>query len=1288
MKVHSAGSILSYVQGLAGIALMVAAIAAYPRDGQAQAAAGTVDLLATPPEITSSVAPNIVVTFDDSGSMGFHFMPDEVPYLNRRWHDNQNGLTGLGIRDDQSVFANNDYSFGYATNPDRPIPYLCAAVIDPSVTDPSNPRSFSINGVYYNPNLVYKVPLQSDGITPFPTPQFTRAWNNGIARNRPTSPLSAASNILVSESCVGSFPNYSNANCPQRVTHGNRDLSNANFCGQTGAGYFRLNSNVTLNVDAQNSITNPATLYLAANWEWVPLPADQQTNFAIWWSYYHTRYLSLVSAMSLAFGRFDDTVRVAFQNMNANRIGSGTTIDKFAGSVRTNFYTSLFASPVGGGTPTLDSTIRVGEFFRRTGSALTNPYWDATLGIELSCRQNYHFLATDGFWNQNPPSTLTPRDHETQALPDGRQFNVSNAESKIMWNEVSTSAVTLADITWKYWATDLRNLANRVPPYLPDRSTDLFAPFTPVGNLLNDPEVYWNPANNPASWQHMVNFMISFGVSGEIPQTDSNYLTLRRGNLAWPQTLRNTTPNVDDMWHAAINSRGKAFSASNPDDLIAAISEVVSSILARRGASTAVSVSLPIITDGTTGYSAGYDSADWSGFVTRNRLDPTTAQPLEVLWDAGCLLNGGDCSSTGQTIPAARAPNSRQIFTSSGTPGSGTPFRWANLTTLHKSRLNVAPDTIRLDISPTSFTSDTFGPNRVDYVRGSRVNESTLSPRLRARGSVMGAVIRGQPIYVSSPTSGHRDTFPIGSPEQLAAAADGGYAVFQNTWVARSPTLYVAANDGMLHAFNARTGVERFAYVPNTVIDNYRLTKSTQAQSGLTSSVDDKPLVYDAFVNNRWRTLLVGSLRLGGRGIYALDVTNPEGISETSASSAALWEFSNVAPASGGIDNDCQQGARFCSSLGYTYESVNLARIRYQDKWVALVSSGYFPVDPLDPASREAAASRTSLLVIDLNTGTLIRELRTSTAPQTATSSYGLSQPIVYDFGLDQINDIALAGDLAGNLWRFDISSADPAQWKVDLIFRTYGNGGATAAGAEPIASAPIPMADPVTGSAIYVFGSGKFIGTPDRSPAIPIQSFYGIRDYGTCSASNPDACAKYPISVNQLVSQTMTQDANFVRRITSTNSVPAAQRGWRIALNIPGEPGERSGGPGFPFYSSNQILLRSIIPKGTDPCDPGASYGLMVVNAANGQANVDPNQSIPSRIVGGIVRTSTPPGDPVTIRGGGAVLIPGVPPCPPNTICDPATPGANANQAITAATGGADAIWARASWRELLDRM
>jgi type IV pilus assembly protein PilY1 len=1260
---------------IGAIALM--AMVAHAPSAHAQAVAGTVDLLPTPPEITASVAPNIVVTFDDSGSMGFHFMPDEVPFYNRRWHNTTGGVTGLGIRDDQSVYANNTYNYSA-------IPYLCAAVIDPSVTDPANARSFSINGVYYNPNIVYQVPLKNDGVTPFPTPSFRNAWNNGIRRNRPDSPASAASNVIISTADTN------------RNKDGNRDLATANFCGQTGAGYFKLKAGVALTVNAQRIITNPADLYLPANWEWVPLPASQQTNFAIWWSYYHTRYLAQVSALSRAFAPFDDGVRVAFQNMNNNRLDSATTIDSFQGAVRNAFYKELFASPVGGGTPTLTSTIRVGEFFTRSGSNLTNPYWDPNAGpngngMELSCRQNFHFLTTDGFWNQTPPGSLSPQDHITQALPDGRSLTVGDAESKIFWNDADTSTVTLADIAWKYWATDLRTLDDRVPTFIPDRSTDLFAPFTlpAAANPLSDKEIYWNPANNPATWQHMVNFMISFGADGDIPQNDTNYRSLRSGALSWPRTAANTTPNVDDLWHAALNSRGQAFSASNPNELIAAMTRIVSNILSRRGSSTAASVSLPIITDGTSGYSAGYDTSDWSGSVTRVNLDPETGARLGVRWDAGCILTGGNCASTNQSGLPVRDPDSRVIFTADGLPGTGRAFRYGDLSTQQKLRLNVDPSTIRLDLG--TWAIDTAGPQRVDYIRGVRTNETTGTPLMRVRNSVLGSVIRGQPVYVSSPTTGYDDIFPDGSPEAIAQSAGYSYAAFQNQYVNRRPTLYVAANDGMLHAFDAANGSELFAYVPNAVIENFRLTKGTEFESGFTPSVDDKPVTGDAFINGSWKTLLLGSLRLGGRGIYALDITRatePSTATESSEKVKALWEFTNVPPA-GVVSADCTPGGRHCTSLGYTYESVNVARIKYQDKWVALVSSGYFPKDALDPASRETAASRTSLLIIDLATGTLIKEIRTSTAPQSAIASFGLSQPIPYDFGGDQVSEVVVAGDLAGNLWRFDLSSDNPANWKVDLMFRSYGNGGAAATGDQPISSGAVAMSDPLTRGPIWVFGTGKYIGLPDRTPTIPEQAFYGIRDYGTCDASNPTACARYPIQVGQLVDQTLVQDGSGVRKITTSNTVPDTKRGWRIRLNLSQELGERSFTIPFAFFSTNQVLLRTIIPKGVDPCDPGARYGLMVVRASDGTATVDPNDPAPSREVGGVLGSSTPPGNPVTVRGGGRTIIPGVPPpedCAPN--CSAATLALNrVINALSTALSAANPPWHRGAWREILDQ-
>jgi type IV pilus assembly protein PilY1 len=1077
------------------------------------------------------------------------------------------------------------------------------------------------------------------------------------------------------------------------------------------AGYYRLKDSVNLTEDSFGRITTPtSTIYDKDNWEFVPLPISQRQNFANWYSYYRTRTNSAATAMSRAFAPFDENIRLAWQNLgnNANSstadapvlVRQSTPIYKFKdepvnSNVRSRFYDWLFQIPANGGTPNMAASNRVGEYFTGAGGAVdTNPYWDRDLNRELSCRQNFQINMSDGFWNGGNPDvggTAGNRRYLNSGvtLPDGRAYSTGDVQSSL-FHKYSTSGTadlpTMADTMFHYWATDLRpdfaaaaSTRLKVPPFIPDRTTNLFG--TPIGagqDPRDNKEVYWNPANDPASWPHLVSFNISFGLDGNLPNTPEVYDALRRGNsstLAWEYPVVGTDDGrkLDDFWHAALVSRGRFLSAKNPEQLITALQEIIASIVARRGASTAVSVSLPIITDGTTGYTAGYDTSDWAGFVTRNTLDGTTGATVAIQWDAGCKLTGGACASTNQTGLPVRDPDTRNIVTSNGTPGTAHAFRWTNLSARQQQRLNVDPSTIRLDLG--TWTADTFGPQRVDYVRGSRVNESTASPRFRQRSSLLGAVIRGQPVYVSTPISGHRDNFPTGSPEDLGTS----YAVFQNAQASRTPHIYVAANDGMLHSFRASDGYEQFAYVPNAVIENFRLTKSTQFESGFTPTVDDKPIVYDAYLGGSWKTVLISPLRLGARGVYALDITNPTNVQP-------MWEFTDVAPA-GDTAVDCAQGARRCSSLGYTYESVNLARIKYQDKWVALVSSGYFPKDPLDPASTSAAAARTSLLVIDLATGVLIKEIRTTSAPQPFATSFGLSQPIVYNFGTDAVADIAVAGDLAGNLFRFDLSSDNPSNWHVDLMFQTYGNGGATNAGEQPISSAPISLADPVTGGPIFVLGTGKFLGLPDRSAAIPEQSFYGIRDYGTCEgASTPLPCSNYPIKVNQLVTQTMTQDANAIRKVTTNNPIPATKRGWRIRMNIASEPGERNFQIPYPFYSSNQVLLRSIIPKGVDPCDPGARYGLMVVNAADGTAKVYAGDANPSRNVGGVISSSSPPGDPIVLRGGGTTLIPlGAEALNPD------------NEAVLdVLTGGSDGggpggvlpseVWHRGAWRELLN--
>src|SRR5690606_19843074 len=127
---------------LSALTTVVCLLAGLPVDSRAQVAAdGTVDLLTTPPELTTSVSPNVVLTFDDSGSMGRNYMPDSRPY----------GGGGWGATDQQSTAGSQAYNSGGR-------PFLCAGIIDPRITDPMDPRSWAMNGVYYNPNAKYDPP--------------------------------------------------------------------------------------------------------------------------------------------------------------------------------------------------------------------------------------------------------------------------------------------------------------------------------------------------------------------------------------------------------------------------------------------------------------------------------------------------------------------------------------------------------------------------------------------------------------------------------------------------------------------------------------------------------------------------------------------------------------------------------------------------------------------------------------------------------------------------------------------------------------------------------------------------------------------------------------------------------------------------------------------------------------------------------------------------------------------------------------------------------------------------
>ena len=1238
---------------LAGLAS--AAFAATPQPG-------AVDLGSTPPNLTASVDPNVVLTFDDSGSMSQAFVPGR-----------------LGEGDVQ--FGNNAGYIVDVLDPNATQRKICSWSGVPDPVDATHPArlihpwnySAALNTIYFDgtaPAGTYDPPYKADG-TRLPNSSITAAWEDGIAANTggSTTTRNLTNNYRITWAGGNSpkpdyiLPAVSGSPASTQCNPGSNGYMTFPFTGKK-AFYYQFNGNASVLRDLYDP-----TKYTAV--DVTTLSAAQQTAFANWYSYYRTRILAARSSVANAFYAIPGNVRLAWQRLNTGQIDNTKIIRAISDTTqRANFYTFLFASAPSGGTPTRLSTDRVATYFgnSNTGNVEHNPYYDVNIGRELSCRQNYQLLVTDGGWKDNASVITSNVDQTAATLPDGRAYNPTGTTTKIFGGGPSQNGIAgFADVAFYYWKTDLRSsLTNNVPAFIPDTSTGITGPVDP--NVGNDPatvpdEVYWNPQNDPATWQHLVQFIVTFGLGGKL-NFPGDYNNLRTGVVQWTDWANapngegiDTPPKADDTWHGALNSRGELLNANRPSELVTAIVSVLNSVLSRTGSATALSATMSTLTQGTQGFSAGYNTSSWSGYLYKNALDANGSPMPPPLWDAGCVLTGGQCTGTGQTGLPIPDPNSRVIYTMTPTNGV-VQFKWANLSATQQAALNT---------NPVTGLVDGFGSARVDYLRGVRTNENVGSlPTLRRRSSLLGAIINSQPQYVSGATGGFLDAFPAGSPEALAASPDangvpgpGSYAQFVQSNRARPPTVYVGSNDGMLHAFNAFNGAERWSYVPRTLFAQpslplipapqvNKLSRVTDTTAAIPPpTVDDTPVIQDVFLGGSWKTVLVGTLRFGGRGVFAIDVTS-------GSSGTPMWEIDNT---TAGFAN-----------LGYTYRSANVARLR-NGKWVVLLSSGYFPRDTTDPASLEPAANRTSLFVIDLATGALITEISTGSATQAPSATYGLSTPAAYDLDSDQVDDIVVAGDIAGNLWRFDLSDPSSSNWKVDLMFKSYS--GAGDVGRSPISVIPVAMRDLVDGRPIWIFGTGKYLGKCDRTSTSPpagcgpdantqIQGFYGIRDYGTNSTN-------YPIQTTQVTYQTVSQQGDI--RLLTHNSVPLSARpcssnlscGWGMKLNIATELSERVIVPIVPIYSSNIAVLTTLIPKGDDPCDPDRRGAIMVVDAGTGGSLVGRppvaggTPSASTEVVGKVEESNAIPisGIPAAVgQEGGNIKLPGLPdftiPTPP----------------------------------------
>jgi type IV pilus assembly protein PilY1 len=545
------------------------------------------------------------------------------------------------------------------------------------------------------------------------------------------------------------------------------------------------------------------------------------------------------------------------------------------------------------------------------------------------------------------------------------------------------------------------------------------------------------------------------------------------------------------------------FLVNNPLGLEASLNKAFLAILATSSASSVATNSSQLNT-GSKVYQARFETKDWSGQLLAYPISLAGTISGAPDWDAGQVLNSQVGAST----------DSRSLITY-GAAG-GVAFRYASLTAAQQALLSLdATDTV-----------DTRGNERLNYLRGWSTSEGASSITFRSRPiSKLGDIVNSNPWLVGTPTAGYADI------------DNNGYSAFRTTNLSRTPTIYAGANDGMLHAFAACAssstcpagvvpGQELLGYVPSNAYQNLRKLTQQNYNTNHLYFADGSPMVGDVNFGTAppapytagWHSMLVAGLNAGGKGYYALDVTNPTNFSETNANSLVLWQFTNADDA----------------DLGYTYNlpvvnssnSQSQQLVKMQDgRWAVIVGNGYAStanhavlyVLYVDGGLDKVWTPTTDFIKIDTGVGSAI-------LPN------GLSTPHPFDSDGDGKVDTIYAGDLQGNLWKFDVSSASPASWVVANSGSPLFVAMDASSNPQPITSAPEVTTHP-NGGRLVMFGTGKYLESGDAG-VNGTQTYYGIWDNGATVARSQLVAQ----SVTRTISLTVTSTSDGINKTTVTN--------------------------------------------------------------------------------------------------------------------------------------------------------
>ena len=830
--------------------------------------------------------------------------------------------------------------------------------------------------------------------------------------------------------------------------------------------YFRV-----YNDRRRDSITNLAWTATQESWsDMTPsgntsaLQQAELQNFANWYQYHRTRNKMAKAGASEAFGRLGKSYRVGYDTI-WNRNASGNSIDTsgsvpaypipyatngglFEGANRTDFYSRLHGTGAEGLTPLKGALQRAARYY-----GTDDPWKTDSNGDMLSCRQNYAILTTDGYWNNDSGySSVGNADRSSAKDVDGNSPQYPDGYSD-----------TLADVAYRYWSTDLRTSMDN--------------------NVLTS-------AADPADWQHMVTFGISIGLQG----------TLNPNNPPpSPWTVDPTTggegpKRIDDLWHAALNGRGKFVVASDSDRFASALIDALATIDSRSASGSNIASSSTKTDTSTLTFVAGFTSKDWTGDLIASPFNAAlTGLSDDELWTLSKTFAAGGVNQS--------SFKSRTVLTSKG----GTAA-------LFDSGMSGASDFA----ARTGQADEVSAADNIAYLKGDQSKESNkTNGTLRTRPYPIGDIVDSSPAYVGD-----------------------------------TKTVYIGANDGMMHGIDATNGKVLFSYVPKG-IDFAAMASLSATDYEHRYFVDGQIDVTSRALQGNGKNILIGALGRGGRGVFALDVTNPTSM----GTSNVLW------------DNTTRDAAAELD-MGYVLGGIRI-RNGNGGKTYAFVPNG------IDSPNGSA-----TLFVYELNANGGIA----STTKLVADSSggNGLMSLGMADLNGDGKLDTVYGGDLKGNVWRWDFSGVTPPTTAVKLFQAKDADGNP-----QPITGG-IGVGRDTSGTIFLGFGTGRFISSNDV-PGVATQttqSLYGLID------SNSLITGRGQLQERTIPFSGTSDTGAKLRGFENYSVLTAGKQGWYIDLAVP----ERV--ISAPTISGSAMYLSSVIPATGSDCEGVTGSGYL--NAIN----------------------------------------------------------------------------------------